>query len=172
MLRTLSIRSTPLLKFALAPMWIGAVGYAVWLLWTDPQAALGGREPGASMVALQWFLLALIAASLLVLFAFVVPLKRVQLASDSLRVSNYVREITVPFGAIARVRQHWLPTFRLITLDLRGETPFGHRIIFMPAVPQRLAFWRQSYWHEDEMVRELRALAGLPKAERSQTQDV
>src|SRR5688572_29250854 len=153
MLRTLSIRPTPLLKFALPPLWIGGVGYAIWLLWVHPERVLDA-EPGAATLALQWFFLALFALSLFLLFAFVVPLKRVQLASDGLRVSNYMREITIPFSAIARVRQNWLPTFRLITLDLRTQTPLGRRVIFMPAVPQLMAFWRANYWHEDELVRE------------------
>lgn len=164
MLRTLSIRRTALLKFALPPLWIGGVGYVIWLLWVHPEAVLDQANSDAATLALQWVFLALFAASLLVLFAFVVPLKRVQLASDGLHVSNYIREFTIPFRDIASVRQNWLPTFRLITLDLRTHTPLGRRVIFMPAVPQPMAFWRAAYRREDEVVRELRSLAGLSDA--------
>lgn len=135
--RTLSARHTGILKFVLPPIWIALVGYAIWQLWSRPQDLLDG---GAATGALKWVLLILVAASLVVLFAFVVPLKRVRLAPDGLRVSNYLREVTVPFGQIARVRQSWLPTFRLITVDLRTETPLGRRVVFMPAGAQRVAF--------------------------------
>jgi hypothetical protein len=160
MQRTLSAGHTALLNFVLPPIWIAVVGYAIWQLWSNPGAVLEG-DVGAGAVVLRWLLLALVAASLLVLFAFVVPLKRVQLTPDGLRVSNYRREVTVPFRAIARVRQNWLPTFRLVTLELRTDAGRSRRVIFMPAGPQRMAFWRPDYWREDDLVGELRTLAGL-----------
>ncbi|MFN2566485.1 MAG: PH domain-containing protein [Gemmatimonadaceae bacterium] len=161
MQRTLSVRHTALLKFLLPPVWLAVVAYAVWQLWSSPEEVLSDGEAGAATLALKWLFLALVAVSLVVLFAFVVPLKRVRLEPDGLRISNYFREITVPFSAIARVRQNWLPTYRLVTLDLRTETPLGRRVIFMPAGPRRWAFWRADYRREDEVVAELRALAGL-----------
>jgi hypothetical protein len=149
------------LKFVLSPVWFGIVGYAGWRLLLRPDTVFVDYGAGGATAALRWILLALLAVSLLVLFAFVVPLKRVRLAADGLRISNYVREVTVPFGAIARVRQNWLPTFRLITLELRTATPLGRRVIFRPAVAQQPAFWRRDYWREDALVSELRKLAGL-----------
>lgn len=157
--RTLSIRQTGLLKFVLPVVWVALAAYAVWRLWTRPEEVLA--DAGLGQAALKWIFLALLAAGLVVLFAFVVPLKRVQLTPDGLRISNYIREITVPFSAIATVRQNWLPTFRLITIDLRTETPLGRRVIFMPAGTQRGAFWRAEYRREDALVTELRRLAGL-----------
>ena len=161
MQRTLSFRHTGLLKFALPPIWLGIVSYGVWQLWSRPEDVLVDYDAGPATAALTWLFLALVAVSLLVMFAFVLPLKRVRLAPDGLRVSNYVREINIPFGEIARVRQNWLPTFRLVTLDLRTETPLGRRVIFMPAGSQRMAFWRAEYRREDDLVSELRRLAGL-----------
>jgi hypothetical protein len=162
MVWTLSSRATPLLKFVLTPLWAGAVAWLLWLLWQNPERVLGEGESGAVTLALQWFFLALLAGSLLILFAFVVPLKRVRLGADGLHVSNYLRDITIPFGDIARIRQNWLPTFRLVTLDLRTPSPFGRHLVFMPDVPRRMAFWRADYRSEDAVVRELRSLAGLP----------
>lgn len=164
-MRTLSTRPTPLLKFALPPLWLALAGYALWLIWVRPEVAFGG--PGPAALGLQSLLSAVIAISLVVLFAFVIPLKRVRLAPDGLRVSNYRRDITIPFTAVARVRQAWLPTFRLVAIDLRSETPLGRRVIFMPAVRRPLAFWRAAYWREDALVHELRSLAGLPEPEGS-----
>ena len=159
MLRTLSIRASALVKFALPPLWIGGAGYVIWLLWVHPERVLADAELGPATLVPQRLFLALWVVSLVPLFAFVVPLKRVRLGPDGLCVSNYVREITIPFSAIESVRQSWLPTFRLITLELRTHTPLGRRVIFMPAGPRPLAFWRAAYWRADEIVRELRSLA-------------
>ena len=157
----ISTRPTALLKFVLPPFWIAAVGYAIWLLWVHPEVVLTEAGPGGTRI-LQWVFLALFVASLMVLYAFVTPLRRVQLAPDGLLVSNYRQEIAVPFREIAAVHQHWLPTYRLITIDLKNDTPLGRRVVFMPATARRLAFWRSDYWREDDLVRELRVRAGLP----------
>lgn len=155
---TISIRATPLLKFVLPPVWLVAVAYALRLLWSGPQPALGDFDPTVALL-LRLILTALVAASLIVLIRFVLPLKRVRLMPDGLLVSNYVREIAVPFSAIESARQRWLPTFRLVTLVLRADAGLGRRVLFMPAVPMPVAVWRKDYWREDEVVRELRALS-------------
>lgn len=91
MTRTISIRSTPLLKFVLAPIWLFGAAYATWILWAHPERVLDDYRPGA-MTALQLILMALLAASVVVLFACVVPLKRVRLAPDGLLVSNFLKD--------------------------------------------------------------------------------
>jgi hypothetical protein len=161
MQRSLSVRATPFLKFVLPPVWVALVGYVGWRLWADPSYLVAG-ETGVQTQFARWLLLALIAASLVVLLAFVVPLKRVRLVDTGLQISNYLRETTVPFDAILGVRQNWLPTFRLISLELRSGTSFPRRVVFMPAGTQRLAFWRRDYWREDAVVGELRRRARLP----------
>lgn len=159
MQRTLSARSTPFLKFALPPIWMAGTGYVVWRLLTDPGTLLGSEVE--TLTPIGWILLALIGGSLIVLFAFVAPLKQVRLTESGLAISNYLRETTVPFDAILAIRQNWLPTFRLITLKLRPEFGWGSRVIFMPAGGQRFAFWRPQYRRQDPLVGELRRLAGL-----------
>lgn len=158
--RTLSSPRTALLKFAVPIAWLAIGGYAVWRLWTRPDAVLD-VDPGSTTDALRWLFLVLFAVGLMLAFAFVAPLKRVRLGRDGLRISNFRREITLPFAAIARVRQSWLPTFRVVTMDLRHESEFGRRIIFRPAGPRRMAFWKADYGREDDLVGELKRLAGL-----------
>lgn len=156
--RPLSVRHTGILKFVLPPLWVVGSVYALWSMWARPEQAFDGEAPTSAVTSL---LTAVLVASLIIVFAFVVPLKRVHLTADGLRVSNYQREVIIPFRDIAGVRQSWLPTFRLVTIELRTDTPLGRSFIFMPAGAQRFAFWRPEYRREDQLLSELRQLAGL-----------
>jgi hypothetical protein len=69
-------------------------------------------------------------------------------------VSNYVAETDIPFRAIERVSQRRWHHVRPVTVWLRTDSRFGDRITFVPAPPSRLTFWR-----EDDIVADLRALA-------------
>ena len=81
-------------------------------------------------------------------------LKRVRMDDRQLHVSNYVRQVDIPFSAITDVRQNrWLNS-RPITIHFRDVTRFGDKVTFMPK--QRIQFWRI-----DPVVDELKQLAGL-----------
>lgn len=83
-------------------------------------------------------------------------LKRVRMDERQLYVSNYAKEISIPFGAIVDVKQNrWLNS-RPITVYFRDSTEFGDRASFMPKRRIRIQFWRV-----DPVVDELKKLAGL-----------
>ena len=85
-----------------------------------------------------------------------VALKRVRMDDRQLYVSNYLREISVPFGEITDVRQNrWLKS-RPITIHFRDATEFGGKATFMPK--WRVQWWP---WRTDPVVGELKQLAGL-----------
>lgn len=88
--------------------------------------------------------------------AFCAPLKRVRVSDDgeSLLISNFLREWTVPIGLISDVTQNRWLKLRPITIHLRIDPGCGTRVMFMP--PLRLNFL---FWREDPEVNELRALA-------------
>ena len=81
-------------------------------------------------------------------------LKRVRIDERQLHISNYSREIFVPFNAITDVRQNRWINSRPITIYFRDATPFGDQVTFMPR--QRIQFWSV-----DPVVNELKQLAGL-----------
>jgi hypothetical protein len=137
--RTVSSIMTFFLKFLLPPLWIG--GFGIGILQNDVDL----------QVMLYW-----IVGSTFLLWSSV-PLKRVVLRADGLSVSNYRREILIPFGAIERVTQNRWSGGRPVTIYLRSETPFGRRIRFMPAG------WRLALWQEDEVVKEIRWWASRAK---------
>jgi hypothetical protein len=81
-------------------------------------------------------------------------LKRVRIDSRLLHVSNYLREIAIPFDDIVDVTQNRWINIRPVTIHLRNATEFGSEITFMPR--HDMLFWKMS-----PVVAELKALAGL-----------
>lgn len=154
--RTLSTVGTALYKFIFAPVWIMGFGWGTYDMWVHPETVEFNGVKGAITRNDQWlFLAAFVLGTVMVLY-FTLPLKRVILTSQGLKVSNYRDEILIPFTAIEAVEQsHWLRA-RAITVHLRTDTSFGQHITFMPATRTRLAFWR-----DDEIVAELRQLAHI-----------
>jgi hypothetical protein len=75
-------------------------------------------------------------------------MKRVVLTGDSLRVSNFLREITVPLNDVDEIDEIEGKAYRVV-VRFRSPTPFGRRIIFSPIG------W--SFPHPHPIVAELRA---------------
>jgi hypothetical protein len=62
------------------------------------------------------------------------PIKRVVAYDDHLVVSNYLREVRIPYDQIADVREvRWI-NWRPVIVTLRTPSPFGDAIMFYPAV--------------------------------------
>ncbi|PLS82907.1 MAG: hypothetical protein CYG59_02695 [Chloroflexi bacterium] len=125
MRRRLSASSTPFIKFILPALWlVASIGVALVV----PRAA--------SYLAL-WRVTVLIPP-LLMVWSFA-PLKYVAMDEDFLYVSNYWREIQIPFSQIAEVRERQgsRNTMRDITIQLTSPTEFGDQIHFVP----RLILW-------------------------------
>ena len=140
-------------KFVFPAVWISGFGLATILLWSGGlhDANNAAPPPQVKFVFLGMWVL----GSTFVLWASA-GLKRVRTDGRQLLVSNYVREIRIPFSAIVDVRQNrWLNS-RPITIYLRDATEFGDRATFIPKWRIRLLFWRA-----DPVVDELRQLAGL-----------
>ena len=139
--RTLSSAWTFWTKFLFPAIWILAFGYVAFF-WS-------GAPPQTKFV----FLIVWIAGTTSILWAYA-GLKRVRMDERQLYVSNYFREIDVPFSAITNVKQNRWINSRPITIYFRDATQFGDRVTFMPK--QRIQFWRI-----DPVVNELKQLAGL-----------
>lgn len=83
-------------------------------------------------------------------------LKRVRADERQLYVSNYLREICIPFSGVRDVSQNRWLNIRPITIYFRNVTEFGDKVVFMPK--RRIAF---RFWRVDPVVDELKKLAGL-----------
>ena len=127
---------------------------AIIVLWSNGLVDRNGAIPPFQVKLL--LLGAWIPAMALILWTSA-GLKRVRMDERQLYVSNYVREIAVPFSAITDVRQNrWLNS-RPVTIYFRDATDFGDSATFMPK--QRIQFWQ--FWRLDPVVNELKQLAGL-----------
>ena len=140
-------------KFVFPAVWITGFGLATGLVW------FGGLHDGNNALpppGLRFVFLGIwIVGSTFILWANA-GLKRVRMDGRELFVSNYFREIRIPFSAVIDVRQNrWLNS-RPITIYFRDATEFGDRASFIPKWRIRLQFWRI-----DPVVGELKRLAGL-----------
>jgi hypothetical protein len=151
--RDLSSALTFSAKFIFPALWISSFGLGTALSWFD---GLHDGNNAAPPPELKFILLGTwIAGSAFILWASA-GLKSVRIDERQLSISNYIREICVPFSAIIDVRQNrWLNS-RPITIYFREATEFGDQATFMPKSRVRIRFWR-----EDPVVDELKQLAGL-----------
>jgi hypothetical protein len=145
-------------KFVFPALWISGFGLGTGSLWLDAFHGRNGEFPPSSMKFV--FLGVWIVGSAFILWACA-RLKRVRVDERQLFVSNYLREICIPFSTIRDVRQNRWLNIRPITIYFREVTEVGDRATFMPKRRIAIRFWRV-----DPVVDELRQLAGLlPGAE-------
>ncbi len=151
--RDLSSAWTFSAKFIFPAVWISGFGLAAVLLWSG---SLHDRNNVLPPPILKFVFLGMwIAGSTFILWANA-GLKRVRTDERQLLLSNYFREIRIPFNAVVDVRQNrWLNS-RPITIHFRDETEFGDRVTFIPKWRFHIQFWRV-----DPVVNELKQLAGL-----------
>ena len=152
-MQTISSAWTFSAKFIFPAAWISGFGLGTILLW------LGGfhdRNNALPPPQLKFvFLVVWVLGSTLILWTSA-GLKRVRIAERHLQVSNYDREICIPFTEIIDVKQNRWINSRPVTIYFREATEFGDRVTFMPKQRFRIMFWRN-----DPVVDELKQLAGL-----------
>ena len=113
-----------------------------------------GRADSPALDSTRWqFLTAWVAGSAFILWACG-RLKRVRVDDSGLLVSNYLKEVRIPFDDIRAVTENRWLNIHPVTIIFRRCTPFGDHIVFMP----RLRFFS---WRSHPVVNELRKLAGI-----------
>ena len=120
--RTLSSDLTPLVKFALPVVMLLAFGFGE--LWSWPAPA---RHP-IPQIAYSAVWLSGVA---IVLFTSA-GLKRIRADDYQLFVSSYLRETSIPFSAIADVKQNRRINSKQIQIYFSERTVFGDRVSFVP----------------------------------------
>jgi hypothetical protein len=114
--------------------------------------ALRGPNNSPPPEAMKWGFLAGWIAGTIFIYWGCVRLKRVRINDSAIYVSNYLKEIRIPFDAVASVTEiRWI-NIHPVTIHLRSATEFGDRITFMPKI-------RIFNWRSHPVVEELRELA-------------
>jgi hypothetical protein len=91
--------------------------------------ALGLSRAGSSVLPIFVPVGLLVAASI---YWFYVRLKKVAIDSDGLVISNYVREVRVPWRDVIKVTgNRWKKTHQ-VTVTFDRDIGFGTSIVFMP----------------------------------------
>jgi hypothetical protein len=140
-------------KFIFPVLWISGFGLVTVSLWLDAFHGRNNELPPSAM-KFMFFGVWIIGAAF-ILWACA-GLKRVRADERQLFVSNYLREICIPFSAVRDVRQNRWLNIRPITIYFRDVTEFGDRATFMPKLRVAIRFWRP-----DPVLDELKQLAGL-----------
>jgi hypothetical protein len=136
-------------------VWICGFGFGTLQMLVSPETTYYNGVRGGAPPHFGWLLLAAWIAGSSVTLAFGWGLKRVRLVGDTLEVSNYLRQISIPLADVVDVRQRAFPHFGAITLELRAPTAFGTHITFIPREKPRL--WTGE---DGPCVKELRDLVG------------
>jgi hypothetical protein len=152
MQRTISSSLTFFSKF-IGP----AIFFLILALWL-PQLFISGafrRDNSGSPApphSILFFLFVLFLAGTLS-YWFGIRLKKVSMTDDALYISNYRKEIRVPFGDIAAVSENRFISGHPVWIEFRHTTDFGNRILFMPKW-----IWLTN-WRSHPIVAELRQAA-------------
>jgi hypothetical protein len=146
----LSSSVTFIYKFVFPAIWVVIAGFLAVVTVEGIRRTSPPDTLTSLLIVVPWLLAGIF------LLRLAAPILRVELREGRLYASNYRREIEIQRTDIVRVTQNVWVNVRPITLHLRGDTPFGKRIRFIP--PGRVIF---AFWKEDPLVEKLRELAGL-----------
>ena len=92
----------------------------------------------------KWVFLGFLVLGGFIFSAVALPLKRVAVESDRLLISNYRREISVPFTNVyaGGFSDGQIDDSPVVELVFRSITPFGKSISFLPASKEALSILR------------------------------
>ncbi|MFL5312360.1 MAG: hypothetical protein ACJ79H_18150 [Myxococcales bacterium] len=147
----LSSRLTFVTKFIFPTVWL--LGFSAGTL------ALLTRS-GERGMAIPFGVATILGALLFSKLCF--PLKSVIAGRDGILVSNFFREIEIPYPQIASIDENkWLNT-RVTTIWLKTDCAFGQQLRFQPYTHFTLLFWRD-HPAVVELRRRVQRAAGSPR---------
>jgi hypothetical protein len=82
----------------------------------------------------RWFLAPVLIFAVALYWILISPLKRVWIGDKAFYVSNYRKEIQIPFSQVGKVTCNSLINIQPITIHFHADTEFGRKVVFMPTV--------------------------------------
>lgn len=125
-MRPLSSALTWFYKFVFSALWIGGFG-----LGTVAMFVASHTSSGEDLREIRWLFLAAWIAGASMIYWTCIRAKKVSLASDSLVISNFRRELRIPLRDVERVTGSFLWNPELIWLHFRRPNDFGSKIVFI-----------------------------------------
>lgn len=151
-MKTISSAQTFLMKIIFPVVWITGFGAGTLSLWLGSMHGRYGAPPPPEM---KWqFLASWVAGSAFILWGCA-GLKKVRVDATHLYVSNFRKEIAVPFSNLVNVTENRWINIRPVTIYFRVPTEFGQKITFMPTT--RIF----GFWSSHPVVAELKKLVGI-----------
>jgi hypothetical protein len=150
--KLLSSKLTFLTKFVFPALWIGLFGLGTLELWAGKMTGKDGTPPP---VEIKFLFLTMWSVGSVFIWWTCMRLKQVRVGDQSIYISNYLKEISIPIGMITDVRENRWINIHPVTIHFRGDTEFGQKITFMPE--RRFI----APWKRHPVVDELRLLAGI-----------
>lgn len=118
------------MKFIFPPAWIIGFGIGTFSMWFGDLHLKNGSvasEPIKYQFLFMWFL-----GTAFILW-YCTGLKKVNMDSKNLYVSNYFKEIIIPLSEMSAVDENRWINIHPVTIHLKSESEFGKKIVFMPS---------------------------------------
>lgn len=145
----LSSRLTFVTKVIFPMVWIGGFGAGTIAVWASNNTT----------DQMKWGFLAVLIVGALSIWWSCVRLKKVSVDGSALYVSNFLKEIALPFDVVDRVSENRWINIRPVTLYFRRFTDFGNKIVFMPKTRIMLP------WRSHPVVDEIKRMVKVAPAE-------
>jgi hypothetical protein len=137
-------------KFIVPALWLVAgIAASIWYLRLPASDRPDPSFPIQWIVLVWWLIVGIVVLWTAKL------IKKVTIDGKDLIVSNYFREVRIPFGNISRVSQSKALREKMVRIDFNIPTPFGRNIRFVPGMSFTLP------WKEHPIVAELRGLSRI-----------
>ena len=137
MRRTISSSLTFLYKVIFPVLWIGGFAVATIAMFAGVLRVDPGKDFAGDP---KWILLLAAVAGGVSIYWFCLRLKRVEIDSEALYISNFLGEISVPLRDVSEVRENRWVNIRPVTITFHHDTEFGRSIVFMPTMKLLLPF--------------------------------
>jgi hypothetical protein len=135
-------------------VWSLGFGQGVIGLFFGAYRDSGGNNPPDLM---KWLFLGIWVAVSIVAYCLFASLKVVRVGDDTLRISNFFSEESIPTSEIGNITENCWINIHPVTIHLKRPTKFGNKIRFMP----KMRFFNIG---SHPVVGELRAVAGFRPA--------
>jgi len=136
----ISSNLTLVYKIVLPVFWLVLVGGTTVAILLANFAGVGNT----SALTVKGVMLFIFASGTLFLALTLMRLKRVEVGSEGVYVTNYFKNVRYPFSEVESITATSLLIFSVATLHLKGKGSFGQHLPFIPSPSRFYAFFEEN----------------------------